>query len=106
MHYEKIPQLLDALLISPSVAAAARATGITDRTVWGWLVRSKAGDAPLQAIEWLGITAPFDQHFHNSKILAAQEIEQGVLDRAAETRRYGADCCGMIEQKPDYAVWI
>jgi hypothetical protein len=81
-HYARIPKLLDALLITPSIAAACRAVGITQACFYGWLIRSKAGDAPLQAIEWMGVTTDFGTHYQNSKVLAAQAIEAGVLDQA------------------------
>jgi hypothetical protein len=104
-HYSKIPKLLDALLATPSIAAACRAVAITEQCFYFWIIRAKRGDAPLQAIEWMGVVTDFATHYQNSKVLAAQAIEAGVLDQAMrgtwrETRFQGAP---VYELSDDYA---
>ena len=81
-HYAKIPALLDALVVSPSIAEAPHRCQMTGDTVYNYLLRSRAGDQQFQKIEWFGIVAPFHVHFANTKVLAAQAIEQAALDRA------------------------
>jgi hypothetical protein len=81
-HYDRITDLLDALVTSPSVAEAARRCSMTPQTFWNYLLRSKRGDPLFQEIEWHGVTCSFDQHVQNAKVLAAAAIEQSALDRA------------------------
>jgi hypothetical protein len=82
-HYDKIPALLDHL-ITCSVAEACRRVGITPQTFWNYLVQSKLGHPKLQEIEFCGVVAPLHVCYANSKILAAQMIEQNAIERARD----------------------
>jgi hypothetical protein len=81
-HINRIPDLLDAMVVSPSVAESCRRVGIDPRTHWNYLIRSRRGDPLLQNIVWHGVTANYEQHCQNAKVLAAAAIEQAALDRA------------------------
>ena len=80
-HFDKIPALLDALVLK-SVEGAARSVGMTGRTVWSYLIASKRGDPRLTKIVWHEIEALFHQHYENCKVLAAQMIETSAMERA------------------------
>lgn len=82
MKTHLIPDLLDALVATPAIERAAAQVGLTARTVHRYLVRSRAGDAVLQSIEWMGIAAPLHIHYSNAMKLAASAIEATALDRA------------------------
>jgi hypothetical protein len=83
-HFHKIPAYLDCLVVG-SISSACRAVGIDKSTHYSWLIRSKQGDEALQAIEWLGTTAPFHVHVEQHvPVLAIQAIESAALERARD----------------------
>lgn len=82
-HFSKISVLLDCL-ITCSVAEAARRVGMSERSVWRYLVRSKMGDPKLQEIEFCGVVAPFHVQLSNARALAAEQIQQNAIERARD----------------------
>lgn len=80
---DHIPALLDAMVTTPEIAAAARRVGLHPSTVFRYLVRSRLGDEALQSIEWYGVVAPFHVHATmNARALTAQAIQSSAMDRA------------------------
>ena len=82
MKTDRIPNFLDTLAVCPNVTAAAKSCGLSHGVVYHWLVRSRAGDAALQGISWMGVVAAFHIHWDNATKLAASAIEKAAVDRA------------------------
>jgi hypothetical protein len=93
-HHDKIPDLLNNLVLTPAISTAARAVGISREVVYSWLIASRRGDPKLQNIEWHGVVQPFHMQFANSKTLAIVNVEQLALDRAMNGSTYPSEFRG------------
>lgn len=80
---DRLPDFLDVLVASPSIAEACRRTGIGESTIMRYLVRSRMGDPELQKVEWMDCIAPFHVHVdQNAPALTATLIERNAMERA------------------------
>jgi hypothetical protein len=108
MHYDRIPELLDHLIVC-SVAEAARRVGMNERTVWRYLVNSKLGHESLQQIDWCGVVAPFHVQVENARQLAVEQITQSAIERARDGVLVDVFFQGQRQyekvKKPQFQTW-
>ncbi len=100
-HVHRLSEILDSLVIEPSVEATARRLGMTSRTIWSYLFRSKRGDAEFQAAEFCGTVLPFHQAFEASKSIAARALEQNAISRATSGSWQDSYFQGRPQFEPD-----
>ena len=104
-----IPQLLDQLVKTPSIAQACRALDIHRNTHHSWYVQSMRGDPRLQRCRWHGVIAPYHVHVENTKILAMNEAEGNAIARVKDGYDSDVFFQGMrMHEKvrnPKYADW-